>query len=72
MGFEEPSEYYQSPEANLLRRQLEAEKARQRRDAQVADDLLASLRPDDAQLSLFSFEEIRVWGLKHTRKRARE
>lgn len=58
--------WHDGPEAWFAREQAEQE----RKDAEAAEKLLASLTPTDAEVSLFTFAEIKQWGLKHTRKRA--
>lgn len=64
--------YYQSPEANMLIRQLAEENKRQKELAAAAEGLLSSLAPDDAKAELFTFVEMYTWGLKHWKKRPRE
>ncbi len=57
---------FDGPEAKLWRRDWEEECKK----LGVIDRLLGTLTPDDAQLSLFTYAEVRQWDLKHTRKRA--
>lgn len=59
--------WHDGPEAWFAREQAEQEA----RDAAVVEHLLASLTPEDATAELFTFQERREWGLKHTRKRAK-
>ena len=61
--------YYQSPEANMLIRQLAEENKRKEELEAAADSLLRSLTPADAKAELFTFVEMYTWGLKHWKKR---
>ena len=65
-------EYDQSPEANLVRAQMRAYEAEQKRMADAIFSLHHSLPARSSDLQLFTFDEIRMWGLRHTRKRAVE
>jgi hypothetical protein len=58
----------ESPEAKMFREQA----AQENKDEAVVEALLASLTPADAQMDLFTAQEIVDWGLKHCRKRAKE
>jgi hypothetical protein len=58
----------EGPEARLHRLQAELEASYQR----IIDGLLHSLTPADSAADLFTFAEIKQWGLKHTRKRMKE
>jgi hypothetical protein len=63
MGYDQ---FQDGPEAWMYRHQSDQE----RRDALTVETFLASLTPADAKLGLFTFEERKTWGLKHTRKRS--
>lgn len=67
--FDPESYEYQRDESPLAR--MHREQAKQEaKDAAVVDRLLASIGPAD-NCPLFTFYEMRLWGLKHCRKRAR-
>lgn len=55
----------EGPEARAHREQLELDEWRQAR----VESLLRSLSPEDATRELFTFAEIKYWGLKTRRKR---
>lgn len=61
--------YYQSPEANMLRREAAQEAKRTKEDQDRIEGLLLSLTPDDSKAELFTFVEMYTWGLKHWKKR---
>ena len=61
------SRQHETPEARMFRERAE----REAKDLSIIEQLLASLRPEDADMELFTFWERKKWGLKHTRKRAK-
>lgn len=63
--------YYQSPEANMLRRMAAEQEKRHQADMGVIDSLIASLTPADSAAELFTFVEMYTWGLIHWKKRPR-
>jgi hypothetical protein len=61
--------YHQSPEANMLIRQMAQEKKWSDECQARAESLIASLTPEDSKAELFTFVEMYTWGLKHWKKR---
>lgn len=68
MTYRPDDSFHDGPEAWFAKRQAEQEA----KDAEAAETLLASLTPADAKVELFTFRQIKEWGLKHTRKRAKD
>ena len=66
--YNEYESYFDGPEAKLNRAAHDEEI----RHLGRVDRFLATLRPEDAQMDLFTHAEIVRWGLTHERKRPKE
>jgi hypothetical protein len=61
----------EGPEAQMAREIAARDERRKAAMEQAIRDLHASLPEKSSDFELFTFAEVKQWGLKHTRKRSR-